>query len=228
MSRVQTFPRHPARYSRELLPVLAEELRGVPGPVLDPFAGTGERLEELAQALGLVPGVDIIGNEIQPRWAAVTPELVRVGNALALPDPDGFFGAVVTSPTYGNRLADCHNARDGSVRHSYTHDHGEPLHPDNSGTLQWGPRYRDFHVRAWCEVARVLRPGGRFVLNIKDHYRLNELQPVTDWHLAELERLGFVLINRHRVNTRSLRYGSNAALRTADEHVLALTKGGGR
>ena len=77
----------------------------------------------------------------------------------------------MTSPTYGDRLADHHDARDGSVRHSYKHDLGRDLHPDNSGAMQWGPAYRDFHTAAWVEVRRVLRPGGRFVLNVKDHVR---------------------------------------------------------
>jgi tRNA G10 N-methylase Trm11 len=94
-----------------------------------------------------------------------------VGDALALPFPDATFDAVVTSPTYGNRMADHHHARDGSLRYSYTHTLGRSLHPNNSGTLHWGAEYQRFHSLAWREVWRVVRPGGRFVLNIKDHVR---------------------------------------------------------
>ena len=50
--------------------------------------------------------------------------------------------------------------------------------------MQWGDAYRSFHVKAWREAWRVLRPGGRFVLNIKDHIRNGERMPVTDWHEA--------------------------------------------
>ena len=37
-----------------------------------------------------------------------------------------------------------------------------------SAVLQWGQAYRDFHAAAWVEASRVFRPGGRFLLNIKD------------------------------------------------------------
>lgn len=224
-----TTPRHPARYSRALVPVLADLLEGVPGPVLDPFAGTGERLEELAERLGLVPMVGIVGIELEEEWARVTPHLVRVGNALDLPFEDDTFGAVVTSPTYGNRLADHHRAADASLRRSYTHDLGRPLHRDNSGVLHWGPLYRDFHRRAWAEAARVLRPGGRFLLNISDHVRNGRRQPVSAWHVAELGRLGFELVDLVTVETPRLRNGANAEARVRGEFVFTFTlsEGGG-
>ncbi len=31
--------------------------------------------------------------------------------------------------------------------------------PDNSGAMQWGPEYREFHEQAWTEAVRVLRPA---------------------------------------------------------------------
>jgi hypothetical protein len=53
---------HPARYSPEILDVIAEELDGVPGPVLDPFAGTG-RIHDLGRG-------DTFGVEIEAEWNA--------------------------------------------------------------------------------------------------------------------------------------------------------------
>lgn len=212
---------HPARYSTELLPIFAEMLDGA-ASILDPFAGTGERLASLVALLD--PDVEVVGIEIEPEWAGVTPEFVRVGNALALDFPDATFDAIVTSPTYGNRLADHHDAIDPESRRSYTHDLGRALADDNSGDLQWGDEYREFHKRAWSEADRVLRPGGRFVLNIKDHIRGGERQRVTAWHVSTFLDLGYNLGPAVEVGTSHLRQGTNAELRAGLEMVFALEK----
>lgn len=204
---------HPARYSDPLLDHFRQMLTGY-STVLDPFAGTG-RIHELR------PDWETTGVELEPEWANLSPYTVA-GNALALPFPDDEFDAICTSPTYGNRLADHHNASDPHLRRSYTHDLGRPLHQDNSGALHWGEEYREFHRRAWMEAIRVLRPGGRFVVNIKDHIRAGEWQDVTVWHLRTLLDLGLVVVFDRAIETRSLRQGMNADLRVAGEHILGL------
>lgn len=204
---------HPAKFSQPILDVIADLTNGQ-RPLLDPFAGTG-RIHQL--------GGDTWGVEIEPEWATLHPRTVA-GDALHLPWRDESFAAVATSCTYGNRLADHHNARDGSVRHSYTHDLramvGDParhLHPNNSGTLKWGPAYRVFHEAAWAEVYRVLQPGGRFVLNVSDHYARRERQQVCAWHRTALASLGFELDEVIEVPTVRLRYGANRERVEAEE-----------
>lgn len=210
-------PKHPARFSDELMPVLADALEGY-HRVLDPFAGTG-RIHEL-----FALGFDTVGIEIEPEWAAMDPR-TQTGNALHLPYSADYFDAVATSPTYGNRHADHHDAKDPSERHSYTHDLGRPLHPDNSGVMHWGSDYRTFHRQAWAEVNRVLRPGGRFVLNISDHIRKGERQPVTAWHIAAVYRAGpFTLADIIPVVTKRNRFGANAEARVDNEYVLIFDK----
>lgn len=205
---------HPARYSRELMPVLAD---AVPVErfrrVLDPFAGTG-RIHELPN--------ETVGIEIEPEWADLHPDTLP-GSALALPFADCSFDAIVTSPTYGNRLADSHNASDPERRRSYTHDLGRQLSADNSGAMQWGGEYRAFHEDAWTEAVRVLRPGGRFVLNIKDHVRNGEVQHVSAWHLSTLMlEHQLELVEIHPIGVRSLRAGANGEARTTEEFVFVL------
>ena len=211
---------HPAVYSDNILPAIAELLEPKHVKILDGFAGTG-RIHELSEHVDW--WINTIGVEIEPEWATLHSQTV-VGNALDLPFSDEFFDAYVTSPCYGNRFADAHVARDDSERRSYTHDIGRTLHDDNAGKMHWGQEYRDLHTAAWCEAIRVLKPGGRFVLNISDHIRGGERQHVSSWHTSCLIRLGLDLVDVNRVMTRRMRRGSNHNARVASELVLAFDK----
>ena len=207
-------PQHPAKYTDVLLPVMAGMLKGR-RRILDPFGGVGG-----AFALETwLPEAVVECVELEPEWAACHPRTTQ-GNALHLPWVNGYFDAVCTSPTYANRMADHHDAKDASKRRTYTHTLGRKLHPDNSGAMDWGDKYRAFHVAAWTESRRVLQPGGAFVLNIKDHIRAGVVQRVTDWHIGALESLGFRLLRHEHVPTPSMRYGANSGLRVEYESVI--------
>jgi len=187
---------HPARYPNALMPILADTVPVDQFPkVLDPFAGTG-RIHQLPN--------ETIGIEIEPEWAALHDDTI-CASALSLPFDNDSFDAIVTSPTYGNRLADAGYSATPDRRHSYTFDLGRKLNDENSGGMYWGGRYRTFHETAWAEANRVLRPGGRFVLNIKDHIKLHERQFVTGWHVTHLmHTYGYNLLWCEDLNTGGL------------------------
>jgi SAM-dependent methyltransferase len=208
---------HPAVFSKPILPTIGQLLEQDHRWILDPFAGVG-RVHELSAHVAWP--IETVGVEIEPEWAALRQRTI-VGNALELPFASDVFDAVVTSPTYGNRLADSHKARDGSVRRSYTHDLGRTLAEDNSGDLHWGAKYRDFHRQAWREARRVLRNDGRFILNISDHIRKGQRQYVSSWHCETLLGMGFRLVNTTNVQTQRLRAGTNASVRVRSELILA-------
>lgn len=211
---------HPAQYTGALLPVVVRMLAGA-RRILDPMAGKGQRLDGIRP---LLPGAELYGIEIED-WGDQVP-WVQPGSVLALPWPAGHFDAICVSPPYGNRMADHHNARDGSRRHTYRHALGRALHPDNAGGLQWGEAYRDFHRRAWREAVRVLEPGGRFVLNCKDHIRKGAVQPVTAWHIDTLAGLGLTVVRREEIKTPGQRHGAHAQRRVDFESVVLLKNKG--
>ena len=103
---------HPAKFSPLILERMqtiidAEDLRAMrPLQIFDPFAGTG-RVHDLAS----VNGLHTWGVEIEPEWAGCHPRTI-VGNALRLPFADRSMDGLVTSPCYGNRMADSHQAAD--------------------------------------------------------------------------------------------------------------------
>jgi tRNA G10 N-methylase Trm11 len=209
---------HPARFSDALVPVLADQLQPS-WTVLDPFAGVGG-----IHQIGALAGCHTVGVELEHEWASMHPATI-VGNALALPFATSTFDAICTSPTYGNRMADHHNARDDSRRITYRHNLGRDLHPANSGAMQWGAEYRRFHDEAWREAVRVLKPGGSFVLNIKDHNRKGKRQRATEWHVGNLVDIhGLVVIDTIDVHCPGMRYGANLSDNDLPELVVVLAK----
>jgi tRNA G10 N-methylase Trm11 len=260
--------KHPARYSAEIVDVMVEELcaRDWPGKlVLDPFAGTGERLGEIRDRVRehRRPKIQTTGVELEPEWVACAPfGDVLVGNSMYLPLKwSNRFGAVITSPCYGNRFADSHENRDKckrcdgegvvwslgdqgaqivcplckgsklSVRRSYTHDLGRKLDPNNAGAMHYGERYRALHRAVWEEVFRVLKPGGLFILNIKDHVRDHKRIRVSEWHRRTILKLGFEVDGRGQHGMAStilvplggLRHGANR-IRIPNEIVYVFRK----
>lgn len=213
--------KHPAKFSEVLLPYLAQALLGY-RRVLDPMAGVGT-LRKIRP--------DAVMVEIEREWAEQAPGasgIAIVGDAANMDFfQDGEFDAVCTSPCYGNRMADNFEARDGSKRNTYRHALNRELHPGNTGQFNWTRRdrlYQITHQKIWCEVWRVLRPGGRFVLNISDHIRKGQVAPVTRFHHLLLVRMGFGLVEHIRVKTPRNGFGQNGKLRVDYESILIYHK----
>jgi hypothetical protein len=180
--------KHPAKFSAPILEAIGAILDGryrqEVTKILDPFAGVGG-IHALRDR-----GYTTKGLELEPEWADQHAG-TEVGNILHMPeDWVGAFDAVVTSPCYGNRMADHHDARDGSRRITYKHYLGRDLTGGSSAAMQWGVAYRRFHETAWLETIRVIRPNGLLIVNCKNHYRDDKLQLVNEWHLNTLIVLG--------------------------------------
>lgn len=212
--------KHPAVFSRPILRVIRELLGGEPEQykrVLDPFAGTG-RIHDLREY-----GFETLGIEIEKEWAELS-EHTKQGSALKTGLRKSSVDAIATSPTYGNRLADSYEATDPERRHSYHFDLGHKPTEGSSAVMPWGDEYRAFHLKAWEEMVRVLKPNGRFILNIKDHIRDGEWQDVAAWHCSTIMALGFTMASLRPVSTKGVPSGSNAEVRSEAELVIAFDR----
>ena len=228
---------HPAPFSQAVLDTIALALAPVSGTVLDPFAGVGN-IHRLSRS-----DLATVGVELEPEWANAHPRTIR-GDSRSLPFADSTFDAIVTSPAYGNRMADHHDAQErcrpcngtgetseevcpaclGAGRRdykriTYRHTLGRALTEGNTGSMQWGKAYRELHEAVWRESLRVLRPGGAFFLNVSDHIRGGQVMPVTSWHTGTLAAMGVEWKYRVPVETLRMRYGQNGDLRVAHEDV---------
>lgn len=216
-------PAHPARYNKAFLPVFARMIRDKKF-IFDPLAGTGERLLELKEKY--LPDTVFIGTEIEKEWADITPSIVINMDVFKyLRFTSLRFDGILTSPVFGNRMSDHHNAKDASKRNTYTHRLGRPLSENNSGKLHWGKdEYAQFHVYLWKECVRVLKQNGIFILNIKNHYKKGIIQNVTEWHEDILLSSGLKKVEHIKIETPSLKFGQNSELRIPYESIILFAK----
>lgn len=214
--------RHPAKYTNSFMPVFADILEDTRN-VLDPFAGTGKI--GLLKAYGYKG--QIYANEIEKEWLKDNEfncDVLSYEDAEYLYYPEAFFDAICTSPTYGNRMADHHICNDDSKRNTYTHCLGRQLTDGNTGKMQYGEQYRDKHDKIYCNLSKMIKPGGLFILNVKNHIRKGVEIDVTKFHIQTLTKHGFKLDKRLFMTTPSLRYGANANKRVNGESILVFVK----
>ncbi|MCY4257528.1 MAG: class I SAM-dependent methyltransferase [bacterium] len=207
---------HPARYSVGMIALTASVLETT-ASVLDPMAGAGG-IFELQQHghTGTITASDI---EPPTTWAN-GDNRVEVADARALSHANHSFSAVVTSPPYGNRMAD-KLLLDGTRRHTYANAAGRVLADGSAAAMQWSDNYRSTMSRIYSEIARVVVPGGLVVVWVKDHIRAGERQAVTAWTMNQLQQHG-ELVDLLAVGVPSMKHGANSELRLTAEIGLVL------
>jgi hypothetical protein len=213
---------HPCRWTPAVLDAIEPLIVELGLPVHDPFAGTGERLGQLCDRLG----VPFTGTELEAEYIA--DRRVRHGDST---DADTYpthpFG-VVTSPVYPNGMTDHFHARDDSRRHTYRQGLAEirgydrPLHPNNMG--RYGNRYRrsqaseDKHF-AIADLCVGHWPRHAFV-NVKDVVTPSyTVEVVARWQ-ALLEGHGYEVVDVVEVSTPGQRHGANRDHRADGEAII--------
>lgn len=128
-----TASKHPAKFTDVIVDAMREDLKIyahdiVDMRLLDPFAGVG-RAHQLSTSR-----IHTVGVELEREWAQQHPGTI-IGDSRFLPFADNTFQVIATSPCYGNRMSDNHNAQErcrvcsgsGWVRNAT----GEPrVHPN--------------------------------------------------------------------------------------------------
>ena len=216
---------HPAKYSQPVLDALTASLQErLPSgaKILDPFAGVGG-------IHALYPTYETYGVEIEPEWANAHSRTLCADSRFLLEEFDPGMDAIITSPAYGNRMADRYagDAR-GTKRYTYRTSLGRSLHEANAGQYNWSgkdrQKYIEIHRRVWANCYILLRSGGYFMLNVSNHIRSSEEMPVVEWHMKELLDNGFLVDEVYSVQTARMRHGANNKDRVASEKILILRK----
>lgn len=217
--------RHPAKYTESFIPIFADLLKGF-AKVLDPFAGVGKIAEIKKYGYSGI----VYANDIEREWIfsnQYQPDVVSCSDAQKLLDvySAGFFDAICTSPTYGNRMADHFVAKDNSKRITYTHCLGRSLTDGNTGKMQFGDEYKRKHIECYKTFCDLLKDGGIFILNISNHIRNGQEVSVSEWHADTLQSVfGLELVDDIHCNTPRCRFGANAKARVEFEHIYVFQK----
>ena len=128
---------HPAKYSESLLPILAKYCYG---DIIDIMGGVG-KAGLLKQYNSEIKSVTI--NELEQEWAIQAKEngvdKIIIGDARAI---TGQYNVIVTSPPYGNRMADNFKpSKPDSRRKMYASDLGRTLSKGSVCCLHFYKKY---------------------------------------------------------------------------------------
>lgn len=225
---------HPAMWSSEILVELAKAIpaggrpngRWTPTHVHDPFAGTGERLGNVADANGW----RFTGTEIEA--AFIIDERVQVGDATLRSSYPRRPFVIVTSPVYPNGIADDFNAQDGSTRRTYraalskVKGKDTRLQPNNMGA--YGYRGQPFHsinrAMYWRLASDAIACWSRadaVYLNVSDFMQGGNREPVVSQWIATMQIAGWTLAARPKqIKTRRYKMGRNSSARVETEYLL--------
>ena len=215
---------HFARYSPKVVQAIGERL-APKQTILDPMAGTLERLAVLELAIN--GSHDVYGVELEPEWASYSHPRLACGDARDLRFLQQKFDVIAVSPSWGNRDADRTGEWwDNADRRTYAAALGRNVTRGSLCLPFDDVEYKRGHRAAWTECARVLRPGGRFFINVKDHIRNGKEVHVSAWHWAVLHSLGLhpLPLEHLKLHTLGRMSGANHTARVTVENLYVFKK----
>ncbi len=215
---------HPAKFNKPLLVaidcILTAEGILPPATILDPMAGVGTGVAHWNDL-----GYHAQGVELEPEWAMADP-MVRIGDARKLSEYFGtsHFDAIITSPAYGNRMADKYAGDPkGSARHTYRISLGRKLSEGSGAAEQYGDAYCNLHAQIVKQMSFFAKD--LVIVNMKNHIRNGEEVDVClFWE--KLIRISFPHWRMYAIEvpTAGQRHGANGDLRVDHEILIVAAR----
>lgn len=213
---------HPAKFSNELLPTISKYAYGI---ILDPMGGVGK--------IGLLKKQKdcrvshIVINEIESEWAEQAfgnmVDAVLIGDARYL---TGRYDCIVTSPPYGNRMADNFKAfKPDSMRRRYAGDLGRNPSIGSVACKHWGRGYQEMMIEIYDNIIVNVK-FDRFILNVSNFIRDFKEIDVIGFYIEYFKSKGFCVLAHEKVITRRQKgVGANTNLRVLTESIIVFERG---
>lgn len=206
---------HPAKYSDSLLPVIAKYCYG---DIIDVMGGTG-KAGLLKQYNPQIKSVTI--NELEREWAEQAvgngADKAIVGDAKEV---KGTWDCIVTSPPYGNRMADNFKAgKPDSMRRRYAGDLGRTPSEGSTCCLHFGRGYEEL-MKEIVVAFTINIEHKRIVWNTSNFIRQFKEVDVLSFYKELFIDLGYILVAHEQVETKRQKgVGANTHLRVKYEDI---------
>jgi hypothetical protein len=210
---------HPAKFSKQLIPYMRDLIPTDITILCDPMAGVG-RIDQLGDKFTYHL------NEIEPEWANQidSKHTVTIGDACDYTLPANCM--VVTSPPYGNRMADyfVSPTRPESMKGRYAGALGHRLSDGSAASMKFGNKYQETMTTCYEHIFSQMQTDQLFLLNISNFIALYKEVNVCGFYLDMFTRNGYTLDNMTPVTTPRNTYGANGSLRVAHEALMLWRK----
>lgn len=219
---------HPAKFSKQLIPHIAEMIPEDCYYICDPMAGVGQLLLLHEH----YPRGDFIFdfNELESEWVNQIPK-VHPTRSIHCMDAKDYkladdIDIIITSPPYGNRMADffMSETRPESMKGRYAGDLGRRLTEGSVASQKFGDRYRSNISHIYGNIFDQMRSGSYFLLNVSNFIRNHKEENVIGFYLNLFSEY-FHLEEFRKVKTpRNRGHGANANLRVEHEVLILWRK----
>jgi hypothetical protein len=213
---------HPAKFSNELLPALAKHCYG---DIIDIMAGTG-KAGLLKRYNTKIKSVTI--NELEEEWAMQAKDnmvdTIIIGDARNL---SGWYDCIVTSPPYGNRMADNFKpSKPDSMRRRYAGDLGRNPSAGSVCCSHFGRGYEFQMLEILSCVLKNIQHS-RIVWNTSNFIRNFVEVDVFSFYNKLFISSGYSMVAHEKIETKRQKgVGANTHLRVKYEDIAVYDKKG--